>query len=73
MRNMAIDIKVLNNLIHREMEQRSRLMAGDMVSGVNGMIMGYMLSKGGNVFQSAQSTVARRIEGMEPGRVELRL
>lgn len=44
MGNVAIDIKVLNNLILRDLEQRSRLMAGDVISGVNGMIMGYILT-----------------------------
>lgn len=44
MGNVAIDIKVLNNLILRDLEQRSRLRAGDLISGVNGMIMGYILT-----------------------------
>lgn len=44
MGNVAIDIKVLNNLILRDLEQRSRLRAGDVISGVNGMIMGYILT-----------------------------
>jgi MarR family transcriptional repressor of mepA len=43
MGNLAIDIKVLNNRILRDIEKRSRLKAGDMISGVNGMIMGYIL------------------------------
>ena len=44
MGNVASDIKVLNNLILRDLEQRSRLRAGDVISGVNGMIMGYILT-----------------------------
>ena len=43
MKNVAVEIKVLNHLIIRDLEQRARLAGGDMISGINGMIMGYIL------------------------------
>ena len=42
MKNVAVEIKVLNHLIIRDLEQRARLAGGDMISGINGMIMGYI-------------------------------
>lgn len=74
MRDVAIEIKVLNNLILRDLEQRSRLMAGEMVSGINGMIMGYILRQGENdVFQKeledefglTRSTISKVVNLME--------
>jgi len=73
MRDVALDIKVLSNLIHRELEQRSRLMAGDTVSDINGLIMSHMLSRGGIVFQKeledafglTRSTISKVVNLME--------
>lgn len=73
MRDAAIDIKVLNSLIQRELEQRCKLMAGDMISGVNGLIMGYILRQGGNVYQReledefalTRSTISKVVNLME--------
>ena len=73
MRDAAICIKVLNSLIQRELDERCKLMAGDMISGVNGLIMGYILRRGGNVYQReledefglTRSTISKVVNLME--------
>ena len=74
MKDLAIELKVLNNLILRDLENRARLTAGDMISGVNGMIMGYILQHGDrDVYQRelerefglTRSTISKVVNLME--------
>ena len=74
MKDLAIELKVLNNLIFRDLEKRARLTAGDMISGVNGMIMGYILRQGDrevyqreleSEFGLTRSTISKVVNLME--------
>ena len=43
MRNVVMEIRALNNVILRDFQQKARAFTGDAVSGINSLMVGYIL------------------------------